>query len=246
MDEDVSATTKSQLCRRLEFEEVVPSVEPMDNQISKQDKNLSEIDSYAKFAISVHANLSDEIIPIVGMKFNTKQDVYDFYNNYAKQVGFSIRRSKGHKDSYGHWINKVFCYSCQDHTHALASLSKRMFLRSQRTINIAQAAELEIVDRLAARAAMSGQSFDVVIGDGEKTLNRVEATLKQLSIEESLSTCGKNKMFQPDASQQNENNEKRVKGIKCKPIRKEDESSIRPKSALEKITKKENIVETIK
>ncbi|KAK8581145.1 hypothetical protein V6N12_071386 [Hibiscus sabdariffa] len=155
----------------------------MDNQISEQDKSLSEIDSYAKFAIPVHANMSDEIIPIVGMEFNTEQDVYDFYNNYAKQVGFSIRRSKGHKDSYDHWVNRVFCCSCQgtrikdkredvvkhhrpetrigclavlkvsrfdgkfqitefiaDHTHALASPSKCMFPRSQRTINIAQAA----------------------------------------------------------------------------------------------------------
>ncbi|GMI85222.1 FAR1-related sequence 5 [Hibiscus trionum] len=34
-----------------------------------------------------------------------------------------------------------------DHTHALASPSKRMFLRSHRRINLAQAAKLEIADR---------------------------------------------------------------------------------------------------
>ncbi|KAL4318052.1 hypothetical protein GQ457_18G005870 [Hibiscus cannabinus] len=190
VDEETSAPTKNQLCRRLEFAEVVPSIEPMDKQISMQEKGPSEVDSYTHYATSVHANLSDEIIPRVGMEFNTEQDVYDFYNKYAKEVGFSIRRNKGHKDMYGHWLNRSFCCSCQgsrlkdkrdddvkyhrtetrfgclavlkvsrsndklqvtefiaDHTHALASPSKRMFLRSQRTINLAQAAELDIANR---------------------------------------------------------------------------------------------------
>ncbi|KAK9043086.1 hypothetical protein V6N11_071437 [Hibiscus sabdariffa] len=140
--------------------------------------------------ISAHANSTNEIVPRVGMEFNSEQDIYDFYNKYAKEVGFSIRRSKGHKDQHGHWVNRVFCCSCQgtrikdkrdddvkyhrpetrfgcldvlkvarfnskfqitdfiaNHTHALASPSKRMFLRSQRKINLAQAVELEIVDR---------------------------------------------------------------------------------------------------
>ncbi|KAK8538870.1 hypothetical protein V6N12_034577 [Hibiscus sabdariffa] len=70
---------KSQLCRRLEFAEVVPKIEPME--------------------ISIHANSTNKLIPRI------------------------------------------------DHTHALASPSKCMFLRSQRTINLAQAVELEITDR---------------------------------------------------------------------------------------------------
>ncbi|KAK9027452.1 hypothetical protein V6N11_067287 [Hibiscus sabdariffa] len=470
--------------------------------------------------IAIHANSTNETVPRVGMEFNSEQDVYDFYNKYAKEVGFSIRRSKGHKDQYGHWVNRVFCCSCQgtrikdkrdddvkyyrpetrfgclavlkvarfngkfqitefiaDHTHALASPSKHMFLRSQRTINLAQAVELEIADRsglapkksvgilarkvggvenlgfipedynnylrtkrtkemkvgdtsgvleylqnmqhddpkfsyaiqdferlladrryeelkadykdnqskpslpypieilkhvadiytstifkifskelwltwdcemhiiqstgtitsykvipsgklhhhtvifdssnstvscsckkfefasilcahalkvlsfqnfkrvpnqyilkrwtkeakigvtlnsslstrsndpkvdvgtryksllrwyshLAARAAMSEQSFEIAMGDGEKTLSKVEATLKQLSIEESLNKCGEEKIFQVDAREQNENNGKKVQGIKCKPKRKGDGSSIRPKNALEKATRK--------
>ncbi|KAE8697210.1 hypothetical protein F3Y22_tig00110627pilonHSYRG00067 [Hibiscus syriacus] len=83
------------------------------------------------------------------MKFNTEQEVYDFYNTYAREVGFSIRKSKGHKDQYGHWFNGKFQITefIPDHNHALASPSKRMLLRSQRTINFAEAAELEIVDR---------------------------------------------------------------------------------------------------
>ncbi|KAL4332079.1 hypothetical protein GQ457_15G027670 [Hibiscus cannabinus] len=190
MDGDISAAIKNQLCRRLEFAEEVPSIEPVDKQISKQDNGPSEIDSYTNYATSIHANLSDEVIPRVGMEFDTEEDVYDFYNKYAKDVGFSIRKSKGHKDLHGHWLNRVYCCSCQgtrlkdkrdddvkchrpetrfgclavlkvsringkfqvtkfiaDHTHVLASPSKRMFLRSQRKINLAQVAELEIADR---------------------------------------------------------------------------------------------------
>ncbi|KAK8526158.1 hypothetical protein V6N12_020639 [Hibiscus sabdariffa] len=39
---------------------------------------------------------------------------------------------------------------------------------------------------LAARATMSEQSFDIAMSDGENTLRKVETTLKQLSIEDSL------------------------------------------------------------
>ncbi|KAK8601299.1 hypothetical protein V6N12_051137 [Hibiscus sabdariffa] len=141
MNEDVSATTKSQLCRRLEFGEVVPSVGLMDNQISEQDKSLSEIDSYAKFAIPVHANLSDEIIPIVGTRIKDKREDVVKYHRPETRFGclavLKVSRFDG-KFQITEFI--------ADHTHALASPSKRMFLRSQRTINISQVAELEIAD----------------------------------------------------------------------------------------------------
>ncbi|KAK8478909.1 hypothetical protein V6N12_032816 [Hibiscus sabdariffa] len=91
---------------------------------------------------------------------------------------------------------------------------------------------------LAARAAMSEQSFDIAMSDGENTLSKVETTLKQLSIEDSLNMCTENKIPQADETEQIENNGKKVKGVKCKPIRKGDRSSIRPKNALEKATGK--------
>ncbi|KAK8561998.1 hypothetical protein V6N12_049053 [Hibiscus sabdariffa] len=79
---------------------------------------------------------------------------------------------------------------------------------------------------LAAQAAMSEQSFDFAMSDGEKTLNKVETTLKQLSIEESLSTCGEKIIFPVDASEQNVKNAKNVKGIKCKLREKGDGSLV--------------------
>ncbi|KAL4318319.1 hypothetical protein GQ457_18G011190 [Hibiscus cannabinus] len=183
-------TTKTSSHKRLEFTEIVTPAEPMEKQISEHDKGSGEIVPCTNFTPSVHENLLDEIIPRVGMEFNTESDVYNFYNKYANKVGFSIRRSKGHKDDYGQWKDRVFCCSCQgtrikdkrddnvkchrpetrfgclavlkvsrfngkfqvtefieDHTHALVSPSKRIFLRSHRKINLAQAAELEIADR---------------------------------------------------------------------------------------------------
>ncbi|KAK8492330.1 hypothetical protein V6N11_066141 [Hibiscus sabdariffa] len=87
---------------------------------------------------------------------------------------------------------------------------------------------------------MSEQSFDIAMSDGEKTLSKVEMTLKQLSVEESFNMCSENKIPQADETEQIENNDKKVKGFKCNPRRKGDGSSIRPKSALEKATRKRN------
>ncbi|KAG8478774.1 hypothetical protein CXB51_028611 [Gossypium anomalum] len=70
------------------------------------------------------------------MEFNSEKDVYDFYKKYAKKVGF-ISRFNGKLR-----VTKFIV----DHTHALASPSKYMFLRSQRTTNLAQAFKLEISD----------------------------------------------------------------------------------------------------
>ncbi|KAK4597711.1 hypothetical protein RGQ29_015290 [Quercus rubra] len=122
----------------------------------------------------------------------TEQDAYDFYNSYVSVVGFSIRRSKGHKgdkDGSCKWLDRVFCCSCKriqgndkrdDNVkchrpetrcgclaemkiscrykliHVLASHRKRIFLRSQRSINPAQAVEAELADSfgIAPRASI--------------------------------------------------------------------------------------------
>lgn len=35
----------------------------------------------------------EDKVPKVGMKFNSEQEAYDFYNAYAGEKGFNIRRS---------------------------------------------------------------------------------------------------------------------------------------------------------
>ena len=62
----------------------------------------------------IHANIEEEVIPKLGIEFETKQDVYVFYNSYALVVGFSIRRSKGHKgdkDGSRKWLDRVFFFA---------------------------------------------------------------------------------------------------------------------------------------
>ncbi|KAK9031698.1 hypothetical protein V6N11_055990 [Hibiscus sabdariffa] len=219
----------------------------MDKQISEQDKGSGEIESYTDFATSVHSNLSDEIIPRVGMEFNTEQDVYEFYNNYASELGFSIRRSKGQQDQYGRYEELKADYKDNQSKPSLpypveeakigVAINSSMSTRSNDPkvyVGTRYKTLLRWYSHLAARASMSEQSFDIAMGDGEKTLSKVETTLKQLSIEESLNTCDGEKC-QVDA-----NNEKIAKRIKCKPRKKGDGSSIRLKSALEKAARKRN------
>ncbi|KAK9984958.1 hypothetical protein SO802_034483, partial [Lithocarpus litseifolius] len=48
----------------------------------------------------IHANVPEleEVVPKIGMEFETEQKTYDFYKNYARAIGLSIRKSKGYKD----------------------------------------------------------------------------------------------------------------------------------------------------
>ncbi|XP_062093424.1 protein FAR1-RELATED SEQUENCE 5-like [Humulus lupulus] len=65
---------------------------------------------------SLHSKIDEEAIPKVGMEFNTEEEAYNFYNAYAYKIGFSIRRSKMHKDLLdGRIIDRIFCCSCEGH-----------------------------------------------------------------------------------------------------------------------------------
>ena len=43
------------------------------------------------------ADPTDGRVPKLGMQFLSEEEAYSFYNKYAETVGFSIRRSSGHK-----------------------------------------------------------------------------------------------------------------------------------------------------
>ncbi|KAK8565153.1 hypothetical protein V6N12_058727 [Hibiscus sabdariffa] len=258
---------------------VAKSIEQMNKQISKQDKSPSEIDFYTNYATLVDANLSNEIIPRVGMEFNTEQDVYDFYNKYAKERTINLaqaaeleivdRSGLAPKESVEFLARKFggienLGFIPKDYSNYLRTrktkemrvgdtggvLSFQNFKQVPNqyilkiwtkeakigvTINSSTSTRsndpkvdvgtgykilLRWYSHLAARAAMSEQSFKIAMDDGEKTLSKVETTLKQLSIEESFNTCGEKMIFPVDASDQNENNEKNIKWIKCKPRKK--------------------------
>ncbi|OMO81611.1 hypothetical protein COLO4_23494 [Corchorus olitorius] len=242
-------TNASQLHRRLKFTEddILPSsfegmreqhitiadeqnLELMDEQIPQQDKSLNLIDPSANAIALLHSNVSQESIPKLGMEFDTEEELFDFYNKYAEEVGFSVRRSKGHKDKSGNWMDRTLCCSCQgtrstdkrdvdvkqhrsetrfqclatlkverfegklrvskfiaEHSHALASPHKRIFLRSQRKINLAQAAELDIADQsgiapkesvgfLARKSAMLGKEPKTILTDQDPAMAKALAS----------------------------------------------------------------------
>lgn len=60
----------------------------------------------------VALSCSDEWTPKVDMEFETEQEAYDFYNRYAFEMGFSIRRSSRHLLRKGGEVkDRTFCCS---------------------------------------------------------------------------------------------------------------------------------------
>ncbi|PIN19929.1 hypothetical protein CDL12_07387 [Handroanthus impetiginosus] len=56
-------------------------------------------------------------IPKIGMEFDTEEAAYKFYNDYARVIGFSIRKQTVHKDIKRRIIDRTFCCACQGHRH---------------------------------------------------------------------------------------------------------------------------------
>ncbi|KAK9989875.1 hypothetical protein SO802_030114 [Lithocarpus litseifolius] len=100
---------------------------------------------------------------------------------------------------------------------------------------------LKLYSNLAVRAALTDETFRISLDAHESTLNKVEANLKNLSIEESTvgSTHFKSKAQQANDNVQTTNCEgNKIKGIKLKGRQACGGTSRRRKGALEKATRK--------
>jgi FAR1 DNA-binding domain len=69
-------------------------VQPVDEDVvvDESDKDVNE---------GEEATLDDKFKPYVGLKFHTPDEAYQFYNNYACHVGFSVHkgsRASSNKD----------------------------------------------------------------------------------------------------------------------------------------------------
>ncbi|KAG2558237.1 hypothetical protein PVAP13_2KG291600 [Panicum virgatum] len=53
--------------------------------------------------------------PIVGMTFESEEKAYEMYNTYARQVGFSIRKSKTKRRQDGSLYQKHLVCSSEGH-----------------------------------------------------------------------------------------------------------------------------------
>ncbi|KAG5562913.1 hypothetical protein RHGRI_005599 [Rhododendron griersonianum] len=103
--------------RKLDFEDdgdlleinvvsVVSGDEGEPNEFQNSTPTMNHIDS-------IHSKIAKESIPQLDMEFGTEEAAYQFYNAYAYKAGFSIRRSKEHKDTSGQITSRTFCCSCE-------------------------------------------------------------------------------------------------------------------------------------
>ncbi|KAL8479662.1 hypothetical protein ACS0TY_026539 [Phlomoides rotata] len=101
MDEDTCTIVTAR--RELNFNEADNQVEPNDSS------NMEDL------SIDHTLASSEEIIPKINMEFDSEDAAYNFYNEYARVTGFSIRRHTVHKDINGRILDRVFCCECQGH-----------------------------------------------------------------------------------------------------------------------------------
>ena len=88
--------------RRLDFENRGKDFSSNMNLVEEDENKVDEarLDDY-KSIEHIHSQISSEVIPKIDMEFETEEEAYNFYNAYAYNVGFSIRKSKEHKDKNG-------------------------------------------------------------------------------------------------------------------------------------------------
>ncbi|CDP17275.1 unnamed protein product [Coffea canephora] len=91
--------------RRLDFDKV--------DQITNDEVSTPPVLNVIKDINKIHTLIPFELIPKMGMEFESEEDAYNFYLAYAKEVGFGIKRSSFHKDSNGKLMDRVFCCSAK-------------------------------------------------------------------------------------------------------------------------------------
>ncbi|KAL0406117.1 UNVERIFIED_CONTAM: hypothetical protein Slati_3925600 [Sesamum latifolium] len=61
------------------------------------------------------STISEEKILEIGMEFDSEEEAYKFYNEYAKAIGFGIGKHNIHNDVSEGIIDRTFCCACQGH-----------------------------------------------------------------------------------------------------------------------------------
>ncbi|XP_027067800.1 protein FAR1-RELATED SEQUENCE 5-like [Coffea arabica] len=105
MDAKASMETEVSFCRRLDFDKI--------DQITNDEVSTPPVLNVIKDINKIHTLIPFELIPKMGMEFESEEDAYNFYLAYAKEVGFGIKRSSFHKDSNGKLMDRVFCCSAE-------------------------------------------------------------------------------------------------------------------------------------
>ncbi|KAG8371215.1 hypothetical protein BUALT_Bualt13G0064100 [Buddleja alternifolia] len=85
------------------------------DEAEKETNELIDNCSGEKLVTKCHPTILEEKIPKIDMEFDSEEAAYNFYNEYAKLVGFGIRRHYVHRDVMGKIIDRIFCCACQGH-----------------------------------------------------------------------------------------------------------------------------------
>ncbi|XP_022860685.1 protein FAR1-RELATED SEQUENCE 3-like [Olea europaea var. sylvestris] len=106
---------------------------------------------------------TDIIVPIVGIKFQDENEVFEFYKNYAYQVRFSVRKRNSRKGEYGvvHYVT----FTCSQEGHRTSGSNS--ILKPQPTIQTGCKA------RLTACSEFSG-AWPIVEASGYENIMCVE------------------------------------------------------------------------
>ncbi|GAU41201.1 hypothetical protein TSUD_26260 [Trifolium subterraneum] len=125
--------------------------------------SIPVVDCVDKWVNNIHGQESIvDSEPHLGMKFDSEETAYDFYNEYSKNIGFGIRReyvNKSKKDGvltsrkftcFKEGKYKVVDYVAQ-HNHPLQPQEYVHMIRSHRRISEAQASQIVLGDESGLR-----------------------------------------------------------------------------------------------
>ncbi|KAK4735634.1 hypothetical protein R3W88_009895 [Solanum pinnatisectum] len=130
----------------------------------------------------------------LGMEFDSDEHAYDYYNEYASAIGFSIRKEYANKNKaqgqetrtgclahiiINRQLNEMFRITSfeEKHNHPLVSPSLAHLLPSQRKIKVAQAYENDLLDDSGIRPKASFDYAARQVG-GESFLGYTKRDLK--------------------------------------------------------------------
>ncbi|XP_026384033.1 protein FAR1-RELATED SEQUENCE 5-like [Papaver somniferum] len=101
----------SQIRRRLDFNRDI-DLNLSAPEECYDDEKTNPV-SFSKRVDFVHSKILKELIPEIGMEFETEDEAFKFYNTYAYNFGFSVRRSTSHSFNDGKLKEKIYVCSAQ-------------------------------------------------------------------------------------------------------------------------------------
>lgn len=99
MDESDDVIQETQSRRWLEFEK-------------DHDDDLTSVYVDVESKDQMNTKIYEERVPRIGMEFQTDDEAYEFYNAYALEFDFSVRKSKTHNYK-GKVLDKIFVCACE-------------------------------------------------------------------------------------------------------------------------------------